>query len=250
MQKPKHRFIKKHLPKIIYFIVLLSFIIPMIAIVILMIQGEASDNKIGYHSHADYLLMLVECALGLIVIHVPAILERKLKFELPTLLYVLYLIFLYCAITLGEVRSFYYLVPHWDVFLHAFSSVMTGMFGYMLIAIINRDDRIFVHLSPLFVAIFAFCFSMTIGAVWEIYEFTIDGIMELNMQKYALANGNMLSGHAALSDTMKDVIVDFIGALIASVIGYISLKSNKHWLTVSLRHNAETQLHDIKQFKT
>lgn len=241
MQKPRHSFMKKHMPKIVYFFVLISFIIPIITIVVLIICGETSENKIGYHSRADYLLMLVECALGLIVIHVPAILEKQLKFELPTPLYILYLIFLYCAITLGEVRSFYYLIPHWDVFLHAFSSMMTGMFGYMLITVINRDERILVRLSPLFVAVFAFCFSATIGSLWEIYEFTFDGIMGLNMQKYALADGTMLSGHAALADTMKDIIVDVLGALIASVIGYFSQRSNKHWMKISLKQNNTEQ---------
>ena len=238
MKKPQKSFFKKHLPKIIYFIVLFSFIFPMIAIILLMVRGDTSDQKIGLHSHADYLLMLVECALGLVVIHVPSILEKRLKFELPTLLYIMYLVFLYCSITLGEVRSFYYTVPHWDVFLHAFSSVMTGMFGYMLITIINRNDRILVQLSPVFVAIFAFCFSAAIGAIWEVYEFTLDGIMGLNMQKYALADGTELAGHAALGDTMKDIIVDLIGALAASAIGYLSQKSNKHWLKISLKQSS------------
>ena len=228
---------RKRISKILYIIVLVSFIVPIIAIILLMIFGDTSNNTVGYHSQADYTLMLVECLLGLLVIHIPAILEKRMKFELPALLYILYLIFLYCAIILGEVRSFYYLVPHWDVFLHAFSSMMTGIFGYMLITIINRDERIIVHLSPLFVAIFSFCFSVMIGSLWEIYEYTLDGIMGLNMQKYALADGTMLSGHAALNDTMKDIIVDFIGALIASVIGYISQKNNKHWLMISLKSN-------------
>lgn len=231
---------RKRFSKILYVIVLISFIIPIIAIILLMIFGDTSDNAVGYHSQADYTLMLVECILGLFVIHIPAILEKRLRFELPTLLYILYLIFLYCSIILGEVRSFYYLVPHWDVFLHAFSSVMTGMFGYMLVTIINRDEKIIVHLSPLFVAIFSFCFSVMIGSFWEIYEFTFDGLLGLNMQKFALADGTVLSGHAALTDTMKDIIVDFIGALIASVIGYISQRYHKHWLTISLKSNDET----------
>ena len=105
---------------------LLGFIVPIIFIVLMMIFGTTPQNEAGYHSQADYALMLVQCLLGLVVVHIPSFLEKRLKFELPTVLYVLYLIFLYCAITLGEVRSFYYTIPHWDVFLHAFSSVMTG----------------------------------------------------------------------------------------------------------------------------
>lgn len=234
----KNRF-KRLLPKILYIFVLISFIIPIITIILLKIFGKRSENAAGYHSQADYTLMLVECIIGLFVIHIPAILEKRLNFEIPTVLYVLYLVFLYCSITLGEVRSFYYLIPHWDVFLHAFSSMMTGMFGYMLISILNRDDRITVRLSPLFVAVFSFCFAVMIGTLWEIYEFTFDGILGLNMQKFALADGTVLSGHAALTDTMKDIIVDTIGALIASVIGYLSQKHNKHWLKISLKSNKQ-----------
>lgn len=230
---------KRHLPKILYIIVMAGFILPIIFIVLMMVFGDTAENEAGYHSQADYALMLVECVLGLVVIHIPTFLEKRLKFELPTVLYVLYMIFLYCSITLGEVRSFYYTIPHWDTFLHAFSSMMTGLFGYMLVTILNRDERILVKLSPLFVAIFAFCFSVMIGSVWEVYEFSIDGLLGLNMQKHTLSDGTALVGHAALSDTMKDIIVDICGALIASVIGYISLKYDRHWLTFSLKKDGE-----------
>ena len=226
--------LKKNFPKLLYIFVLFSFILPIFFIVLMMIFGRTPQNEAGYHSQADYALMLVECVLGLVVVHIPSFLERKLKFELPTVLYVLYLVFLYCAITLGEVRSFYYLIPHWDVFLHAFSSMMTGLFGYMLITIINRNDRLVVQLSPIFVAMFAFCFSVMIGAVWEVYEFTFDGLLGLNMQKFALADGTELSGHLALADTMKDIIVDILGAMVASAVGYISLRFDKHWLKITL----------------
>lgn len=227
--------LKKHFPKILYMIVMAGFILPIIFIVLMMIFGDTGSQEAGYHSQADYALMLVECVLGVVVIHIPAFLEKHLRFELPTLLYILYMVFLYCSITLGEVRSFYYTIPHWDTFLHAFSSMMTGLFGYMLVTIINRDERILVKLSPVFVAIFAFCFSVMIGSVWEVYEFTIDGLLDLNMQKHTLADGTALVGHAALVDTMKDIIVDICGALIASAIGFISLKYNRHWLSFSLK---------------
>ena len=157
-----------------------------------------------------------------------------LGFIVPIIFIVPYLIFLYCAITLGEVRSFYYIIPHWDVFLHVFSSMMTGLFGYMLITIINRNERLVVQLSPIFVAMFAFCFSVMIGAVWEVYEFTFDGLLGLNMQKFALADGTELSGHLALTDTTKDIFVDILGALAASAVGYISLRFDKHWLKITL----------------
>ncbi len=202
----------------------------------MLILGTAPDGGAGYHSRSDYVLMLVECILGLFVIHIPSLLEKKLKFEVPTLLYVLYMLFLYCAIFLGEVRSFYYLIPNWDTFLHAFSSVMTGLLGYMFVTILNRDERIIFKLSPFFIALFAFCFSVTVGSLWEIYEYTFDGLLGLDMQKHTLAGGNVLVGHAALSDTMKDIIVDACGALVASAIGYFSIRKG-HWYVATLKED-------------
>ena len=87
-----------------------------------------------------------------------------------------------------------------------------------------------MNLSPLFVVIFSFCFAVTLGVVWEIYEFTFDGVLGLNMQKFALESGEALIGRAALVDTMKDLIVDALGAFIMSIIGYISLKYKKGWI--------------------
>lgn len=217
---------KKHdkLSKILYFTVLVSFIIPIIFLtvkIILMSYGILDDSR----NVSDYTLMLLECILGAIVIHLPAIIEHKLKFKIPKSLFITYLVFLYCAIFLGEVRNFYYHVPHWDSILHGLSGVLSGTFGIMMIDILNRNKKVSVSLSPLFVAVFAFCFSITIGALWEIYEFSFDGLLGLNMQKFRLGGGTQLIGRNALSDTMKDIIIDSIGAFIASVIGYINLKN-------------------------
>ena len=215
---------KNKFSKILYIFVLISFILPIIFILFKLISGAEAESQMGMHSSSDYTLMVVECVLGLFVIHIPSLLAKKFKFEIPVFLYVLYIIFLYCSITLGEVQSFYYLVPHWDVFLHAFSGVMTGFFGFMVISILNKDEHITINLSPVFMAVFAFSFAVAIGAVWEIYEFTIDSIMGLNMQKYILMDGTVLVGHDALIDTMKDIIVDVLGALIASITGYIAIR--------------------------
>ncbi len=211
------------LSKILYFIVLISFIIPIIYLIIkiiLMSNGIWEDSR----PVSDYTLMLLECVLGVLVINLPSILERHFKFEIPKTLFILYLVFLYCAITLGEVRNFYYRFEHWDTVLHAMSSLMSGTFGFMVVDILNRDKHTSMNLSPIFVALFAFCFGVSIGSLWEIYEYSFDGILGLNMQKFRLENGSELIGHAALSDTMKDIIVDTVGALIASIIGYFNLK--------------------------
>ena len=232
-------FFKRNYQRVLYITVLVSFILPIIYIPLRMIFDKTPENDAGYHSRGDYTLMLLECILGVIVIHIPSMLERRFKFELPTLLYVLYIIFLYCSIVLGEVRCFYYTIPNWDTFLHAFSSVMTGLFGFLFVTILNRDENIIFKLSPFFVAVFAFSFSVMIGSVWEIYEFTFDGILHLNMQKHTLSDGTALVGHAALTDTMKDIIVDTLGALFASVVGYFSIRNDRHWFSAVLKQESE-----------
>ena len=120
------------------------------------------------------------------------------------------------------------------------SSYMAGLFGVMVIQILNRDEHIVFKLSPFFVAMFSFCFAVAIGSVWEIYEFSFDGLLGLNMQKFLLADGTPLVGRAALTDTMKDIIVDTIGAFLASCIGYFAVKHEKGWLTADLMDEEET----------
>ena len=117
--------------------------------------------------------------------------------NIPNYMYVLYFIFLYCAIYLGEVRNFYFVIPHWDTILHAFSGAMLGALGFSLVSILNGSKRLRLKLSPFFIALFAFCFALAAGSVWEIYEYTFDGLLTLNMQKYALEDGTLLVGRAA-----------------------------------------------------
>ena len=186
----------------------------------------AAGNE-GEHLRSDYVLMLLQCLLGLIVIGLPSLLEKKWSFEIPNYMCILYFLFLYCAIYLGEVRNFYYVVPHWDTILHAFSGAMLGAFGFTLVSILNDSTRVKVTLSPLFVCLFAFCFAVAVGALWEIYEFTGDSLFGLNMQKFRTAEGTLLIGHEALSDTMKDIIIDSVGALLVVVIGYLTMLKRK-----------------------
>ena len=213
-----------------YIILLVSLIVPIIYLIFKMIFGTLDKNDAGYHSDADYVLMIVQCLLGIVAINIPTILAKRFRFEVPAFLYIFYIFFLWCSIVCGEVASFYYLIPWWDSFLHASSSLMLGFFGFMVITILNRDEHIIMTLSPFFICLFAFCFAVTVGALWEIYEFTFDGILGLNMQKFMLSDGTPLVGHEALKDTMKDIITDALGALVATIVGYIGLKKNKKWL--------------------
>lgn len=214
--------------KIFTIAVLLSFVAPIGYLAVRIISGGAADG-VG-RGREDYVLMLLQCLLGIAAILIPIRLMRRWDVEIPRVMFILYIGFLYCAIFLGEVRSFYYLVPHWDTILHTCSGAMLGALGFSMIAIFNNTERIPLNLSPLFIAVFAFGFAMALGAVWEIYEFSADALFGTNMQKFALDDGTPLIGQAALKDTMKDIIVDALGALVMSIVGYISLKYKKGWI--------------------
>jgi len=216
---------------VLYWFTFLSFLVPVVFLIwqIAVTDPERIYEE-GFRSRADYVLMLVQCLLGILVLHLPGFLTRRFKLAIPNLLYILYILFLYCAIFLGEVRNFYFLIPHWDIILHAFSSVMTGLVGFMVVTVLNQTKITPVHLSPFFVALFSFAFAVTVGTLWEIYEFSFDGLLGMNMQKFLTENGTALIGRQALSDTMEDLIVDCLGALAASLTGYFSLKHQRGWL--------------------
>lgn len=216
----------------LYFGVLFSFLIP-IGILIFVIATYTPESSTLLRS--DYVLMLVECVLGAIVIHIPSLLQHRLRIDIPMPLFAMFLIFLFCAITLGELGFFYHRIPHYDDVLHLMSSMMTGFFGYMLIAILNQQAKEKLPLSQFFVAAFAFCFSLSIGTLWEIYEFSADTLLNLNMQRYRTLQGEPLMGQAALADTMKDLIVDACGALAATLIGALSMIRQHGWVHAYLK---------------
>ncbi len=216
---------KLNIKKIIGIFVFLSLFFSIGYSIVRIINVPAGTA--AEHQRSDYVLMLLQCLLGLVVIGLPSFLEKKWSFEIPNYMSILYFLFLYCAIYLGEVRNFYYVVPHWDTILHAFSGAMLGAFGFTLVSILNDSSKVKVALSPLFVCLFAFCFAVAVGALWEIYEFTGDSLFGLNMQKFRTADGMLLIGRAALSDTMKDIIIDSVGALVVVAIGYLTMLKRK-----------------------
>lgn len=225
--------------KIVGTLLLVTLILSIIYTIVKIVTSpsEVIEAEIHTKLKSDYVLMLLQCLLGLFVMMIPSIIERRFSINIPNTMEVLYFIFLYCAIYLGEVRNFYYLIPHWDTILHAFSAAMLGALGFSLVNILNNAERLKVNLSPLFVALFAFCFALAAGAIWEIYEYSFDGLLSLNMQKFALEDGTLLVGHQALSDTMYDIIVDAVSALITSIIGYFSIKkhtNNRYETTTSI----------------
>ena len=169
---------------------------------------------------SDYLLMLTQCVLGVVVMLLPSAINRRWSVPIPRKIYILYYVFLYCAIFLGEVFDFYYVIPHWDIILHAFSGAMLSALGFIMVDLLNMNQRVSVDLSPFFESVFAFCFALALGSIWEIYEFAGDMLLGLNMQKAYLADGTALIGKKALLDTMEDMVVDAVAAAIVAIIGY------------------------------
>lgn len=208
--------------------VLISFLIPVIFLAFRIVSIDSGNIVDGtQRTKSDYVLMLIQCLLGIVAMIIPNIVVKRKNVQIPSNMY----IFLYCAIFLGEVRSFYYLIPEWDTILHTFSGIMIGALGFSFVSMFNKTEDLHLQLSPFFVAMFAFMFAVTLGVIWEIYEFTFDGLLGLNMQKFMTEPGDvMLVGRAALEDTMEDLIVDTVGALIISIAGYFSLKLKNGWI--------------------
>lgn len=212
--------------------ILFTFIASIVYITVRIILAPtvAPASEVAVRVKSDYVLMLLQCILGVAAMSLPGFLWRRIRLSIPSYMLMAYAIFLYCAIYLGEVRAFYNTVPHWDTVLHTFSGAALGALGFSLVSLLNKTESVTFSLSPFFVALFAFSFAMSLGVIWEIYEFSMDYFLHTNMQRYMLQTGEPLVGQAALTDTMKDLIVDAIGALVMSGVGYISLKHKKGWL--------------------
>jgi len=195
------------------------------------------------------------CLLSLILFLIPFFIERKFKISIPSTLEIIILCFIFSAEILGEINNFYVRVPHFDTILHTLNGFLCAGIGFALIDLLNENsDKI--NLSPLFVAIVAFCFSMTIGVLWEFFEFGADILIGTDMQKdrivdkiitvnldeeksnkpikveninktivYSIDNKELATFNGYLDigiiDTMKDLLVNFIGALSFSIFGYL-----------------------------
>lgn len=206
--------------------VLATFMLSVIYSIVRIILAPniVPSSNVTVRVKSDYVLMLVQCMLGIFAMTIPSILKHKIRLNIPPVMITVYAVFLYCAIYLGEVRNFYFVIPYWDTILHIFSGAALCLLGFTIVNILNDSGKIFFSLSPGFLALFAFCFALSLGVLWEIYEFSVDYFLHTNMQKYALETGEHLIGQQALFDTMKDFIVDALGALAISLLGYIALK--------------------------
>ncbi|HEY9098016.1 MAG TPA: hypothetical protein VIN38_04020 [Thiobacillus sp.] len=143
----------------------------------------------------------------------PAVIGRRFHVYIPPEFHVLAVLFAFAALFLGEIHSYYMRFWWWDIALHTSSGLLMGILGFLLIYVLNSDERIGLHMRPGFMALFAFVFAVTVGTLWEVFEFAMDQIVGTNMQK------PMLGDPSGLTDTMWDMIVNALGALAISALG-------------------------------
>lgn len=235
---------------------ILVFIILRVLIIICMIRELIN----GDYTNAMF------CILSLFLFLLPYIIEKTFKIDFPSSLERIVFAFIFSAEILGEINNFYGTVPFWDIALHTTSGFLCGSLGFSLIYLLNKKTKR-IKLSPIFVALVSFCFSMTVGIVWEMFEYGMDIVFKMDMQKdeyvevintvdldpkfdnnvvtvdgidYTIvydANGNKLvefDGYLdiGLHDTMSDLIVNFIGAATFSIFGYLYVKNEKKYKLV------------------
>ena len=185
-----------------------------IALILIYIRGWLTQD----HSQ-DFIITLT-----FFMTYYPSILEKRFGVYLPARLEITITLFIFAAQVLGEMNGFYDKIPWWDTMLHTTSGVILGLVGFLFVYLLNEKGDKNVNLSPIFVVIFAFCFAITMGVFWEFFEFGADRIFGLNMQKFRMP------GQDGLVDTMEDLIVDTIGAIIACTGGWIYMKNKKDTL--------------------
>ena len=208
------------------------------------------------------------CVLTLGLFLVPVLIDKKFNIQLPDALQIIILLFIYSAEILGEINEFYLVIKHWDTILHTLNGFLCAAIGFSLIDILNRKEFFHATMSALFVALVAFCFSMTIGVLWEFFEYGMDTVFLKDMQKDTVfttistvnlepngknvpvtlknitntviesidENGNKIQtliegGYLdiGIHDTMKDLIVNFIGAITFSIIGLLYIKNKEEY---------------------
>jgi len=181
---------------------------------------------------------------GIIVVTLgPFFLEKFLRVFIPPEFVLLTVVFIFASLFLGEIRGYYTRFWWWDIVLHTGSGFLLGILGFLLVHLLNETEKIDIHLKPGFVAFFAFVFAVAMGAIWEIFEFSMDGFFGMNMQK------EMLGDPSGLTDTMWDLIVDTIGALIIAVLGYGYIKKARNasflerWIQAFVKSNPKLFKH-------
>ena len=233
---------------------IIVYLVLRFLVIICMVEQAMKGN---WHSVAL-------CFLTLILFTLPTIASKTFKVKLPTTLEIIVYLFIFAAEILGEIQNFYGIFKHWDTMLHTLNGFLSAAVGFSLIDILNRTERFHIKMAPSFVALVAFCFSMTIGVSWEFFEFAADRYLNLDMQKDRVVQkissvelnkenknnpvvinninkteiysdnkqvATIENGYLDLGiiDTIKDLIVNFIGALIFSIFGFLYIKDRDEY---------------------
>lgn len=198
------------------------------------------------------------CLLTLLLLLVPSFVQLTFKVELPIFLEILILVFIYAAEILGEIDNYYFSIPYWDTILHTINGFVCAAVGFSMVSLLNRSEKIQFFVSPLFLAIVSFTFSMTIGVLWEFFEFSMDQLFTMDTQKDTLitsihsagvdeilppfeendihkvtVNGEVISDQGyidiGLIDTMEDLFVNFVGATIFSLFSYFYARNKERF---------------------
>lgn len=214
------------------------------------------------------------CLITLFLFTIPSFIEVNFHIDVPDLLEVIILLFIFSAEILGEIKEYYIYLPFWDTMLHTINGFLAAAIGFSLVDLLNKNEKFSFKLSPLYMSIVAFCFSMTIGVLWEFFEFGMDYFLKFDMQKdtvincistvslnpdgknipiiihnidTVIVNGKELGlgGYLdiGLYDTMKDMFVNFIGAVVFSFIGFFYIKKRgkgkviKHFIPTFINNN-------------
>ena len=166
----------------------------------------------------------------------PILFKNKMEMEIPAEFHLTAVVFIFASFYLGEVRDFYQRVWWWDIALHTSAGLLMGIVGFLLVYVLNESKRVDMNLTPGFIAFFAFTFALAIGSLWEIFEFTVDQLLDTQMQKA------MFNDPSGLTDTMWDLIVNALGAFFISLSGYVYLKQKrsyfvKEWIRKFIERN-------------
>ena len=230
-QKYKQKIKKKNVGnKILYYLLqVLTLMAAIASLVMYIVKRE------GLETTANQIFM---CVMALICINIPAFLEKKFKFYIPNYISIILYVFIFAHYVLGEVLRVYDHSIVFDKILHTTSGVIMSFIGFSFIFMLNKINPEKMKLSPFFIVLFTFCFTMTTEYVWELFEYSADRLLDLNMQRWqdgiteTLENGSVISSvpyGSGLKDTMGDMAVNILGCLGVCVYALVGMKLKPDW---------------------
>ncbi len=213
---------------------------------------------------------VILCIFTLILFTLPGLISKRFHITLPETFEIIVYLFIFSAEILGEIQNFYGIFQHWDTILHTLNGFLCAAIGFSLVDILNHNEDFHINMSPSFAALVAFSFSMTVGVMWEFVEYSVDHYLEKDMQKDKIVdkiqsvkinpeglnvpvvlegitkteiysnNGEKITTidggflDIGINDTMKDLIVNFLGAFIFSIFGYLYTKNKEGYRFIEI----------------